>query len=163
MDSCAASPQILLAGNRLARGPVARQRADQFAVLELRLGIAAPGGAAADLGGLQRGLSQACKISPPAFIDRIGVLEILGVERLNEGGIGAGEERRRLEQVIGAAGETVLGILTCHFKGLERGLLGPARSSCGIMPEGVACNAEQLPIQRLIGLNMGSIRPECDG
>ena len=54
-------PEILLAGNRLARGPVARQRADQFAILELRLGIAAPFGAAADLGGLQRGLSQPAK------------------------------------------------------------------------------------------------------
>ena len=112
-------PQILLAGRRACLGlPLAGERADQLAVLELHLDVAPPSGSAAQLGRRQAAFVQLGEIGPPALIHGIGVFLVAGVERLDEGRIGAEEKRALFQEVVG-----VVGRLLCHFKSLG-GLLG---------------------------------------
>ena len=99
--------QVGGAGLAFARRPLPGQGADQIAIRQLRLLVAPPGGPAAKLRRRKRVLAQAQKIGTPAFVHRIGIFQVLGVERLDEGGVGAGEKRGRFEQLIGAARETI--------------------------------------------------------
>ncbi len=155
--------QVGLTDGALLLRPLAGERADKLAVFELGFPVAPPRRAAADLGRIELGLAQACEVFTPCWIDGVGIFEILGVERLHEGGIGAGQEGGRFQDLVGGPGDSVGWILACHFNSLRRGFLGPTVSICGLEPEGEACSAVGASIQRFSALNMGSMRPDCDG
>src|SRR5690242_13921495 len=86
--------KIVLARRALASRPLSGERADKLAILELGFLIAPPVGAAADLCRRESGLSEAGKISAPAFLDRVGIFEILRVKRFHERRVGAEQKRR---------------------------------------------------------------------
>ncbi|MEJ0042880.1 MAG: hypothetical protein WDM81_12040 [Rhizomicrobium sp.] len=128
--------QIGLRRDALAGRPLAGQRADEIAILQAGFLVAPPLRAAAELGRVERGLAEARKISPPAFVHRIGVLEILGIERFHEGRVGAGQEGGRLQQFVGTAGQAGRRGLVCHFRMLGQDFLGPADSVWATEPWG---------------------------
>ena len=105
---------------------MAGQRTDEIAILQLWFLVPPPFRAAAELGRIERGLTKARKIGTPALVDGIGVFEILGIEGFDEGGVGAGQEGGRLQQIVGAAGEAGGRRLACHFRVLGQDFLGPA-------------------------------------
>ena len=96
-----------LADHTLFRRPLPGQRADQLAAFVGGAGIAAPGGAPAQLGRVQPAFAQFGEPGPPARLHRIRVFQILGVKRLDEMGIGAIEKRGRLQNLVGETGDTI--------------------------------------------------------
>ena len=68
------------------------------------LALSAMSGAAlAQLGGFQALFAQLGEISPPGLVHAGRVGDILGVKSLDESGIGAGEEKGRIQNFIGSA------------------------------------------------------------
>ncbi len=93
IESWAAALRVLFGGGGVRLGlPLAGQGADKLAILEPDLGVALPGRTAAELGGAQILLAELGEERPPAGIDGVRIVEILAVERLNEGGIAAEQE-----------------------------------------------------------------------
>ena len=84
----------------------------------LQPAVAPPFGAAAELGRGKAVLAQFGKEGPPAFVHRVGVLLILGIELFDELGIGAVQERGEIQNLVGGPVETVGSCLACHFNGL---------------------------------------------
>ena len=70
-----------------ARGPLAGQRADQFAVFELQFGVAPPGRPAAELRGREPLLAKLGEKGAPGRVHRFRIFQILGVEMLDEGAL----------------------------------------------------------------------------
>ena len=102
-----------------------RQRSrGKFAVFELKLCIAPPLGAAAELSGRESLLAEAREIVAPGRIDRIRICEILPIERLDISRIRSEQERGFFEHrvQVGRACEG-LGIFI-HFSALG-GFLSP--------------------------------------
>lgn len=125
----------MFAGGAFARRPLTCQSTDEFAIFELWFLVAPPCRAATDLRRLERRLSKARKICAPAFVDRIGIFEILRIKRLDEYSVRPKQKRGRFEQIVRTAAEPVWRCLICHFKGLWQDLLGLALSSCGMVPK----------------------------
>ena len=152
---------IGLADGTLGLGPrLAGQGGGQFAVFEIELGIAPPGGAAAQLGGGQTILAEGRKIGPPGGVHRVGVFEVLAVKRLDIGGVGAEQEGRLLQHRIGRAGKS-FGI-SIHFKMLGgiRPLLAPGRGPAVVRRERYRVSHRNArgnfeAIQRPVGLIWG--------
>ena len=95
-----------LAFTRLARrgGRVlAGEGGDQVAAGDVRLLIALPGRATAQLGGRKPLFAGLGEIGLPAFFDRTRVGQPGGIELLDIGGVGAVEKGCRFENFVGSA------------------------------------------------------------
>ena len=92
---------------RLGSRRLAGQRQGDVVLGQDRFVIALPGRAAAQLGGGQARFAQFGEIGTPAFIQGVGIGEILGVEPFQEGGIGAGQKAGRVQNVVGGAIEPI--------------------------------------------------------
>ncbi len=101
-----------------ARLQLAGERGNDFAVLQLQLGVAPPAGPAAELGRRKAGFAQFGEEGPPAVIHRIGVLLVLGIELFDEGGVGAIQERGEVQNLVGGPVQSVRSCLACHFNRL---------------------------------------------
>ncbi len=83
------------------RAGVVGQGGKEIAVFRPQLGIAAPGGTTAQLGGVQSAIAKRLEKRLPGAVDRIGVAQILGVQALDEGSIGAEQKGCGIQNLVG--------------------------------------------------------------